>query len=652
MMSTRKQTFLVLGAMIALILATLALYMPPFIRSFVGDDYIQFDYVMPFIQNPATLWRVFDPGAVPWYYRPTQNFWFFINWFILGREPFGYYIILLWLHALAVASMVRVARQFGLGMFAALCTAVLLAIHSHWVDVVTWISSVAIVMGAIFSLLSVSAMLRYLARPSAHRLLLVGGLVFLTFFTHEEAILLPPFLFLLLLVWRWQRQSARPARRGKRKTAVTPSLLTRLKSLVTRREGIGFGLMFGLTFGYLILQFTRPNPTVQVAERSLAEWLAYLNWGPIAEFIRLTAFRFSYAVNLATLSGLRANLLVIGLLLLLAIWFWQGNWVVRLGLLWAGSHLFFIYWALWTQLPTLYAGRHIYQAGIGLALAIGATIDLIISHWQGKRWQLKGATVPLPALIIVLLLTAVVFHHARQVRQAQQDWLANVTEEEAAKAQLFDLFPSLTAENHIFAYRFPIAPDFMRSVAQIWYGLRLERPGGGLAHLAAHGRANPDFIVLDYEDGQVVELMPEVREGEETTFLWALGEGSQEMTVVSAGDERRLALPSTPSPGQWTGQSMRVTVPEGAHLRTAVLAQPGVVYRLRLGQTVDEAVIAFAQPALAAGSRPAWVSVDLPLANQAGMEIGIWLEAAAEAAAEEGVGGEATAYWANPRLVR
>lgn len=637
--------------MVALILATMVIYMPPFIRSFVGDDYIQFDYVKRFVQEPATILQVFNPNAVPWYFRPTQNIWFWLNRLILGWEPFGYYIILLWFHALAVALIFRVARQFRLGVAAALLTAVLFAIHAHWVDVVTWISSVAIVMGAILSLAAVSGMMGYLQRPSTSRLLLVFSLTLLALLTHEETVLLPPFLLVLLVIWRLEigEPVLRLPKDWRLKRTSRQSLISHLQSLISRQELITFSLLALLTAVLIIIQFTRPNPTVQIGERTLADWLVYLQWPQVAEFVLVTAYRFSFVSGVLGLSGFAANLFVAGVGFGLVVWLWQGNWVVRYWLLWALAHLFFIYWALWTQLPNLYAGRHIYQAGMGLALAIGATVQMFLFNAKARRgkggkgrrkkgerrWDRERVVL----VVVGVLLTAVTIHNISEIRVSQRAWLANVTEEEEAKEQLYTLIPALTANNHIFSFRFPISPDFTRSVMQVWYDVWLERPGGSLKHLAAHGRADSTFIVLDYDNGQVYNLLPELADFDETIFLWV--DQVDKMTVLNGENGRRLAIPITPVPGEWAGQNYTVNVTEGLELRTAVLAQPDIAYRLRLdGETL------FEQPALPADSPAVWVDVLIPLSEYEGERVEAWLEATAVAGTDQ------LAYWANPRLVR
>lgn len=657
MMSTKKQSVLARFAIVALILGTMVVYMPPFIRSFVGDDYIQFDYVKQFWLQPATILRVFNPTAVPWYYRPTQNIWFWLNRLILGWEPFGYYIILLWLHGLVIALMVRVGRQFRLGYFAAFVTAALMAIHSHWVDVVTWISSVAIVMGAIFSLLALSAMLGYLRRPSTRQLLLVFGLVLFTFLTHEEALLLPPLLLLLLFMWRWEANKPigklgkpkRSKRNPSRQSPISQLKAANLQSLISKPEVIIFLILFAIILLYLFIQFTRPNPTVQVSERSLEEWLAFLRWPEIAEFLLVTFFRFTFLKGVLSLTGLAASAFALGLIFLGVVWFWQGNWVIRFGLIWLAAHLFFIYWALWSQLPTLYAGRHIYQAAIGLALAIGSTIEQLLVSAKGQRGE--GGTRWLDVRAnqvkvgVMVVLTAVILFSIFNIRNTQQSWLKNVTEEEIARAQLFKILPDINENTHIFSYRFPIIPDFTRSVAQVWYDVPLERPGGSIKHLAGHGRADPSFIVLDYDEGQIYDLMPELRDFPETIFLWSTEADAPDLEVAGGSNGRQLAVSVSPTADGWTSVRYQIEVPENSELHTAVLAQPGIQYRLRLGSNAGQLETAFEQGSLPSGSAAEWVAVRLPLPEYASQDIEIRLEAMSDTETET------RAYWANPRLV-
>lgn len=164
---------------------------------------------------------------------------------------------------------------------------------------------------------------------------------------------------------------------------------------------------------------------------------------------------------------------------------------------------------------------------IGLVLAIGASLDPVLREnfltqrtQSGPRKKEKTVRSPRPLrftkIAVLLAVTAVALYHLGQTQKVQQDWLNNVTEEAVVRQQLADLFPTISPDNHFFAVRFPIAPPFTRSVIQLWYDTPLKCPGWWSDHLRAEGQADPTFVVLDYADGQVYNLMPELQEHDQT----------------------------------------------------------------------------------------------------------------------------------------
>ena len=647
-------------ALVGLILITLSIYYPPFDWAFVGDDYVQFDYIKEVIANPWLGFALFNPYYLSWYYRPLQLVWFSLLEGIFHFVPNGYYWVALLFHALAVALVYRVARQFKLGTFTAVLAAALFAIHSHWVDVVTWISSIAIVLAAVFSLLTVSAWLRYLQRPSTRHLLLTLLFCLLTFLSHEESVLLPPFLLLVLLAERLEIRDWR----------LKSKKFTNLQSPICKKEVLLFAALAILTLAYLYVQLTRPNNTIDIAGRRATEWLTYLTWPEFAEFVIVTLFHFTFIVQLVNLGGFAASLFVASVLVLLGPWFCWGNRTVRLGLVWLLLHLAFIYWALWTQLPNLYAGRHIYQGMIGLVLAIGASLEMVLREnfspqrtQRAQRFSIFSLRASRPLrfnqIVLTVIVTAVSLHHINQTRNMQQVWLNNVTEEAEARQQLMALFPSISPDNHFFAVRFPIAPQFTRSVVQLWYDTPLERPGGSLDHLFAWGRANRDFVVLDYADGQVYNLMPELQQYDETIFLWAqesqrfwiTEEGGEtavpdpdtSLPIVQAQNGSQLSIKMTPQNGRWLSHRVLPTIPPNSELHTAILPRPGLRYRLRLRTLEGEELILLGT---SEGEVEKWQPVVISLEDYAGTAVTLRFEIWAENVAE-GVSG----YWANPRLV-
>ncbi len=670
-MTRNKLTFKL--ALIGLILITLSSYYPPFNWAFVGDDYVQFDYIKDVIANPWVGFSLFNPYYLSWYYRPLQLVWFSLLEAIFHFVPQGFYWMGLLVHVLTVSLVYRVARQLKLGPFTAVLATTLFAIHSHWVDVVSWISSIAIVLAAVFSLLALSAWLSYLKRPSTRQLLLTLLFCLLTFLSHEESVLLPPILLLVLLAERveigeWRLKSRSII------SNTSAALRTSLQSLISKKELLLFATLGLITLAYLYFQFTRANLTIDIASRQSTEWLAYVSWPELAEFIIVTVFRLTFLTDLLALNGTAASLFVLALLVLVGLWFWWGSRPVRLGLIWLGLHLTFIYWALWSQLPELYAGRHIYQGMIGLVLAIGASLEMVLRREilpQRARRTRRGKektqrslphfmrSLRFNQIVLLVIVTAVSLHHLSQVRNTQQQWLNNVTEQAIARQQLAELFPTIRPENHFFAVRFPIAPSFTRSVVQLWYDTPLARPGGGLDHLREVSRVTRNFVVLDYAEGQVYNLMPELQQHDETIFLWnqpsrqvwlaedgsetAVSQPDNTLPIVTAQNGSQLALKMTPENGRWLSHAVVVPISANNQLQTAVLPQPGLHYRIRLLTTSGDEVALFDS---ADGEAQNWQPVTIPLDAYAGTAVTLRFEVWGENVAEDMSG-----YWANPRLV-
>jgi hypothetical protein len=651
----RKQIYTTFS-IVLLLLGTYALLFPPYADALVGDDYVQFDYVKQIVERTGTILGAFNPVAIQWYYRPLQNVWWWLNEQILGSAPFGFYAVQLPVHLLAVALTFRVARQFGLRRLPAFAAAALFAVHSHYVDVVGWISAIALLLAAVWALTAVFLWQRYLRTPTPRLLLLTGAALLLALLTHEQWILLPPLLLLLLLLQRewpgWRRPWPLP---------------------LDTREWRFFAL-FALLIGvYIVLQFLRPNSTFDLGGAGSADWLALFSGAKFFPFVTAAVYHFTFATRLLAMSGWNAALFTLFLLILLGIVYRQGNLPVRWGLLWAGLHLLFIYGTLWNQLPELFAGRHIYQAGIGLALALGAVFDQLLpaspteSRRRGKARRQPQQSLLEPLLILFILLAGVVYHSGH-IRAIQQSWWEDTREELAAERQLKALLPVLTPENHVFAYRFPIAPQFMRSVAQIWYDVSLSRPGGSIDHLRAHGEATDQFYVFDYDDGTVSNIMPELQEAKRTIFIWAerlrlerVAEngavssiiddrsatgisGLVGLVVVEAGAVRRLAMPAAlgGGDGRWLRQSLSLEVPADAELATAVLLHPDLQYRLSLVDGQGNEQLLYQSPFPATGTR--WDEIRYDLDRYAGETITLRFETSSAGARDEG-------YWANPRFV-
>lgn len=634
-----------------IILAMMLIFFPPFAKAFVGDDYVQLDYVLAYVARPLAAIEVFNPYWTGWYYRPLQNIWFLLNRVVFGYDPFGYYWLGLLAHGLAIAMLVGLARKVGLRWETAVACGTLFAIQKHYVDVVTWISAVAIVLAGLFSMAALATYTKYLRKQHGCYLFTTFLFFLLTLLSHEEGFFLPP----LLLLWRLLHQRL-PGRKGKRIFQEMPS------------GEWGFFCATAVLLGlYLYFQVTRSNLTISVQDAVTAGGWQLVAPLPLSQFITDTVGKF---VPIPGLTGwlmpvsYAAAFLTVALL---AVWFWRGGGLVRLGIAWGALHLAFIYVALWGPKPELYAGRHIYQAWIGLVLAVGAGLESL-PHRQKQeiRWRNKrvGNGRYLTSRLGILLLI-VLFSHVRTVRDVQADWLANTQEEASARRQLQTLLPTVDDSMHIFAYRFPITPNFLRSVLQVWYERDepYRQPFGPLERLQAHGKATPHFTLLDWDgNGRLYNLMPELQESAQTTFVWASparvevtsgasvtedAEGVQILSVTGPPDDRRLAVQVEPPPGgEWRSMGYEVVVPEGAVLQTAVrgaddpaAAGDGLRFRLRLARAGQSETLL--DVVLAAGDA-GWHEVILPVDAYGETAVTLHLE----------VSGTGKGYWANPRFTK
>ncbi len=657
-MLAKRRLLLLEFSTAGIILAMMLIFFPPFAKAFVGDDYVQLDYVLKFVGHPFAALEIFNPYWSGWYYRPLQNLWFLLNRTLFYYGPFGYYWMGLLMHGLGIAMLVGLARKVGLRWETAVACGALFAIHKHYVDVVSWISAIAIVLAGLFSMASLATYTQYLHKRNGRYLLLTFLFFLLTLLSHEEGFFLPP----LLLLWRFL--NTKPTK-SKKETGGRRQRLAQVVRVISRTEWGMFGVMAVLIALYLFFQITRTNLTISVQDATaggLGQFLAPL---PISQFITTTIGMFLPISGLT--DGLlpysyAAAFLAVGLL---AVWFWQGNRLVRLGIAWTVLHLTFIYVALWSQKPELYAGRHIYQAWIGLVLALGAGMERLQAAQSGKkkkgRRQKDNGRFWSTAIGVVIL--AVLVTSASHVRDVQANWLAATNEEISARQQMHTLLPQIDETMHIFAYRFPITPNFLRSVTQVWYGRdeAYHQPFGPLERLQTYGKATPNFYMLDWDgNGRLYNLMPELQESPRTVFVWstpssvetiqgetavAEADSVQVLSVAGPDTNRRLAVKlDPPEDGAWRALVYTVDVPDNGVLKTAVRradtteADNGRL-RFRLRVVLEDVEETLLDKEIAAGEEQ-WHEVTIPMDEYGGTAVKLRLE----------VSGTGSGYWADPRF--
>lgn len=633
--------------MVPLALLTFVVFIPPYADFFIGDDYVQLDRISDLLARPWAAYELLNPFRQNWYYRPLQNLWFLVNRLLFGFNPFPFYYLQITVHILVMALVYRLARQLRLLPLAAVGSALPFGFHGHFFDVVTWLSSIAILLVALFSLAAVSAFLSYLARPAKQWLLAVT-LVFtvLAMLSHEEGFLVIPFL---LLLWWFKRE--RPARRPSRRLVAT------------------FGVMALLVAAYLALQLVRPNLNITLSETDASHWSRYLSPDQLSQFIVHAVVRTTTLFG--ALGILLDNAYVAGYLLLLAgaFWFWRGGTVARLGLFWLALHLGFIYWALWAYQPQFFAGRHLYNGLIGLHLALGTLLHAFVQGPAvGRQWPVLGSKAARQAVTGVALL-ALLLLNGRTIGRMHAIWLELSAHDEEVRQQMQQLMPQVSSETHVFAHRFVSDASYLPATVMVWYGRPQSPPGGTLRQLLDHEGVTRDFYLFDYSDGRLVNLMPELQQHDQTVFIWNREpvmaivtpdgqrhppDAAEQPGIVLAGPEhdRRLAL-LTPLPEDvqdgWLSLRYTVPVPDGSELRLAIRrpAEGEVAYRIRLtpasgpGETLFEKQWEEADMTTGAG----WQDVVLPLDTYRHQTVTLDFEVRDR---ERVIGG---GYWSNMRFV-
>ncbi len=283
-MSRKRRLLLLQFSTAGIILAMMLIFFPPYATAFVGDDYVQLDYVLEFVKRPFSLFEVFNPYWTGWYYRPLQNVWFFLNRTLFGYNPFGYYWMGLLAHGMAVAMMVAVARKMGLRWETAVTCGVLFAIQKHYVDIVTWISAIAIVLAGLFSMAALAAYTKYLRKGNGRDLALTFLFFLLTLFSHEEAFFLPP----LLLLWHFLFNSKKAADGKRILLSISPG------------QWAFWGVSAALLGSYLYFQITRTNLTISVQDTVAVGGWQLLTPLPLSQFITDTVGKFVPIPGLAT----------------------------------------------------------------------------------------------------------------------------------------------------------------------------------------------------------------------------------------------------------------------------------------------------------------------------------------------------------------
>lgn len=612
--------------LLTIFLVAFALYIPPYATEFVGDDYLHLGYVAEFLSNPLSAWKTLDPFWTDWYYRPTQNLGFLALRLLFGLNAFPYYVAIASSHLLTVALVYALGRRLGLSKWNAVLAAFLFALNAQHQDVASWASSMAIIVVTGLMVAAAIAYHRFLQSEGAvSTLWLVFFLFVVALLTHEQSILLLPVL--LAMRWLWAR--------GRR---------------LGRAELLAFAAAGSLLIAYVVSQWLRPNPTLQLRDDVAANFVATLNpWSAghfaataIGRWLLLDRSSVGVAImDWIAISPVAQVLAAVAILLLLATWYHRGNKPARFGLIWMVLHLGLVYLTLWRLRPDLFAGRHLYGAWVGVTLALSGMLAL------AYRKRPTAAAEYMRALALFLLLGVVVAQVYFTVRTHRQ-WQEHLAEVAAVRSQLYAIAPAVTEGTSFYAHSFVLQPGFTPFAAAAWFDEPL-LSGGSLEALQQYPHLDGSSYIVGYQDERLFDLAPELRRHERSWLLWEPDDAFVSSLQGAAPTyrlndiagppmrERLALLTELPARGTLTLR-YEVTVPQATAFWTAFWSPDDVTGQVRmLNRSGEEIVSVSAEP-----DNTAWSEISLPVSSRIGERVTIMLET-------QGMG---AAAWAIPRFQR
>jgi protein O-mannosyl-transferase len=172
---------------------------------FVWDDD---DYVTqnPVLRSWAGLWRIwFEPTSLPQYY-PLVHTTFWLEYRLVGLEPWLYHVTNVVLHVLAGMLLLRFVRALGIG--GALFAALWFVVHPVHVESVAWVTERKNTLSLVCALAAAGRWLRWYdaGRPRDQA---IGSVWFLLALLSKTVIATLPAALLVVVWWRDGRLPAR-----------------------------------------------------------------------------------------------------------------------------------------------------------------------------------------------------------------------------------------------------------------------------------------------------------------------------------------------------------------------------------------------------------------------------------------------------------
>jgi tetratricopeptide (TPR) repeat protein len=178
---------------LALVLAVLAAYANIYANGYVFDDGLLIARNQ-YLRSWSTFGHLFTAGTtdgahVPGgFFRPVQNLLYFFVYQIFGHTPLGFHIADVGLHAANTCLLYALGLRLQLKPAAALAGTLIWAVHPIHTEAVTFISSMADPLYALFLLIG---LLIVLPEVTARRCLLAAPVFILGLLSKETAVIFP-----------------------------------------------------------------------------------------------------------------------------------------------------------------------------------------------------------------------------------------------------------------------------------------------------------------------------------------------------------------------------------------------------------------------------------------------------------------------------
>jgi len=624
-----------LALMVLLLLFSMGALLAPYFIHFIGDDYVQLWRIRNIVASPESAIEIFSPYWTDWYYRPLQNLWFLLNRLIFGLEPPGYYFLQIYCHLIVVSLVFLIARGLRLGRWVAFGVATLFAINGQHQLTVGWISSIGNILSIMFAMASFAAYLGYLRYPERKQYVSLTVLfAVFAMLSHEVGFVLPFLLLGLRLLW--------------------PISLP-----VNRLEKTAGTLIACLTILYLTIQIIRPNANLVVDNEFLSRLPAALTPAQISQFASAMLSRwFPISISTDLMPVSTPSWIFVSVLIALTILlFIRGNLATKIGLLWIILQFGFLFLVLWNHRPELFNSRHLYGAWVGLCFVVGGLLQSLYEFIEQKNsgcWH-KNTYFGGMATILILFL----IFQLGIIRSEQDAMLEHANQVEKSRLQLEEILPDPNRNNRLFAKRFILTPPYLPPVASVWFDTP-DLAGGSLVALKNQHDVNNQDYVLDYEDGVLYNLLPELQQSRHTYLLWRQpplsamllyesdsrplnNEELQMDELVKRTGRNRFGIVVQPGETGWASLLYEVTIPEDSQLAFGLFPSPKQSYRVRAVDSEGESQILYSLKATAEATE--WLDVYLPLSEYQGEAVDLYFEYQAHPNAK------AQGFWANPRLV-